>query len=428
MSLALVLTILIALATVLAGSFANPVAALFQPRLLRNPRLLIISFSSLVLWVMLLTWAGWDQTTLQAVPLYLKHAVELVGVLVGVQVVLWVGLLVREWPYGSGSAKVPKPPAECVYGGYTLLTKEKLVGRKDELNRLTSWLAGTAGFSETRVLVVHALGGMGKSALTWTWFRKGCRHTSRLAGRMWWSFYAPDSSFDSFLTHALAYFDQRDLEKVANLSFAERTRELLATLHKHQFLLVLDGLERLMVQYNRMDAANLPDELDAVTGDEQGSADQGSRSWTSTDPRKLSDDRVAEFLRSCATEGKSHILVTSRLYPADLEKQEGGLADGCAAFRLTGLSDQDALALWGSIGGKGSVAKVRPYLQELGNQPLWVKILAGEVAKFWQSPGDFDAWLEENEELNPATLRLVQRKTHILQFAFQGCQRRRSVP
>ena len=41
--------------------------------------------------------------------------------------------------------------------------------------------------------------------------------------------------------------------------------------------------------------------------------------------------------------GETRILITSRLYPADLENREGGLSPGCAEHELKGLTDADAL-------------------------------------------------------------------------------------
>ena len=81
-----------------------------------------------------------------------------------------------------------------------------------------------------------------------------------LAGRMWWSFYESDASFENFVIRALAYVTGRareDIEK--NVRPGEHEEQLLAALNHAPFLLVLDGLERILIAYRGMDATQLAD-------------------------------------------------------------------------------------------------------------------------------------------------------------------------
>ena len=105
---------------------------------------------------------------------------------------------------------IPAPPEAYIAHPYTLLQTHRLIGRQAELNLLTDWVAGkTLGVSETpRVSIFNivAIGGMGKSALTWKWFNEIAPQEMRpLAGRMWWSFYESDATFENFVIRALAY-------------------------------------------------------------------------------------------------------------------------------------------------------------------------------------------------------------------------------
>ena len=51
---------------------------------------------------------------------------------------------------------------------------------------------------------------MGKSALTWKWFNDiAPQEMKNLAGRMWWSFYESDATFENFVARALAYVTSR---------------------------------------------------------------------------------------------------------------------------------------------------------------------------------------------------------------------------
>jgi hypothetical protein len=68
---------------------------------------------------------------------------------------------------------IPAPPEPYIAHPYTLLQLRDLVGRQAELNVLTDWVANPAApaFS-ARIFCFVAIGGMGKSALTWKWFNQ----------------------------------------------------------------------------------------------------------------------------------------------------------------------------------------------------------------------------------------------------------------
>jgi len=102
---------------------------------------------------------------------------------------------------------------------------------------------------------------MGKSALTWKWFNEIAPEVMKpLAGRIWWSFYESDARFENFVIRALAYVTRRRKEEIEDILPSERESQLLAALNKEPFLLVFDGLERVMTAYARMDAARMPDD------------------------------------------------------------------------------------------------------------------------------------------------------------------------
>lgn len=104
---------------------------------------------------------------------------------------------------------------------------------------------------------VVAMGGMGKSALTWQWFNDVAPEEMKpLAGRMWWSFYESDESFENFIIRALTYTSQQPREVLRDLSPSEREEQLLAVLDREPFLVGLDGLERILTAYSRMETLN----------------------------------------------------------------------------------------------------------------------------------------------------------------------------
>ena len=122
----------------------------------------------------------------------------------------------------------------------------------------------TLGVSETpRVSIFNivAIGGMGKSAMTWKWFNEiAPQEMPPLAGRMWWSFYESDATFENFVIRALAYVTGAPGRRSRRTTKpGEREEQLLATLDRAPFLLVLDGMERILIAYARLDAARLDD-------------------------------------------------------------------------------------------------------------------------------------------------------------------------
>jgi hypothetical protein len=69
-------------------------------------------------------------------------------------------------------SEIPAPPEPYVAHPYTLLRTRGLVGRQGELSLLTDWITRPGKLGDARLLCVVAIGGMGKSALTWQWWRE----------------------------------------------------------------------------------------------------------------------------------------------------------------------------------------------------------------------------------------------------------------
>jgi tetratricopeptide (TPR) repeat protein len=323
---------------------------------------------------------------------------------------------------------IPAPPEAYIAHPYTLLQTKGLVGRRAELGLLTDWIATPgADVHGARILTIVAIGGMGKSALTWAWFHDiAPQRMKPLAGRLWWSFYESDATFENFVARALAYVARRPREEVQQLPATEREERLLAALDREPFLVVLDGLERLLVAYARLDAARLADEdLDERTAN-VFTGSSGLPTGTATAHtgqhrlRRAADARVGAFLRKLAGVRASRILISSRLYPADLQSVTGSPVPGCFAYCLPGMSDDDALGLWRGFGVGGTREALTPLFRAFDNYPLLIRALAGEVAGYRRAPGDFDRWRRDHPGFAPARLPLVQVRSHVLEFALRG--------
>jgi tetratricopeptide (TPR) repeat protein len=325
-------------------------------------------------------------------------------------------------------SNIPAPPEPFIAHPYTLLQTHKLVGRQAELNLLTDWVTRSAtSIYQSHIVNIVAIGGMGKSALTWKWFNDiAPQEMKPLAGRLWWSFYESDASFENFVTRALAYVTRRPLDEVQQIPSPDRETQLLAVLDREPFLLVLDGLERILIAYARMDAAHLSDDdYDKQTANWVANAiglpASAAQSFTGEHRlRKTADPRAGAFLRKLSTVRAARILVSTRLYPADLQMVTGEARGNCAAKFLPGLSDDDALNLWRAIGVSGSRESLLPLFHRVENHPLLIQSLASEVARYRSAPSDFDQWQKAHPGFNPFSLPLVQVKSHVLEFALRG--------
>ena len=276
-----------------------------------------------------------------------------------------------------------RPPLPYIAHPYTLLRAQDLVGRQPEINLLTDWVADAESeFYAARVLTLIAMGGMGKIALTWKWFSKVAPLEMKpLAGRLWWSFYESDATFENFVVRALAYVSRIRIDVARSMSPGEREELLLHHLTNDPYLIVLDGLERIMLAYARMDAPRLEDlpldETPAAAADDDASVPHQSKHSF----RKTADPRVGAFLRKLIGCQASRTLISSRLYPAALECPTGNLP-GTAVWLLHGLEDDDALTLWRQYGVTGSRDILQPLFRSFENYPLLIRALAGEVKRF----------------------------------------------
>jgi hypothetical protein len=93
---------------------------------------------------------------------------------------------------------------------------------------------------------------------------------------------------------------------------------------------------------------------------------------------------------------------------------------GCFSHVLRGLSDDDALGLWRELGVSGSRAELVPIFRSVESHPLLLQALASEIANYRKALSDFARWREDHPQFDPASLPLVQSRTHILEYALKG--------
>jgi len=136
--------------------------------------------------------------------------------------------------------------------------------------------------------------------------------------------------------------------------------------------------------------------------------------------RQTADPRTGQFLRRLTQVRGSRVLVTTRLFPFELQAFNGEPLPGTFVLFMPGLADDDAVALWRSAGISGARDVLVPLFRSFEGHPLLVQALAGEIARDRRSPGDFEKWKQHHPDFHPFAMPLVQRKSHVLAYALQG--------
>jgi tetratricopeptide (TPR) repeat protein len=294
---------------------------------------------------------------------------------------------------------VPHPPEFYAVPPYTLTST--FIGRRAELGELDTWAV-----SPNPVMVVEAIGGMGKSALTWEWTQRNAEENSGLAGRVWWSFYERGTSMKTFLRYVLAYVTRQTPESLRDLDTYDCGQQLLIELKRRPYLLVLDGFERVLMAYHRIDKAQVSDDHVRIEA---------------RDCINPSDGDILKRLAHCSP---SKVLVSTRLMPKVLEDPHTHQPiPGVHQIKLEGLTSNDTLAMIRRAEINGDAEAVLRFADQFGRHALILRIVCGMVTDYRLQPRNFDAWLADPRAgggLKLTELHLSQRYTHILEYAFRG--------
>jgi tetratricopeptide (TPR) repeat protein len=304
----------------------------------------------------------------------------------------------------------PWPPA-FHYVRRPYLERQAFAGRVKELDLIDSWAIGPDA-----MLLFQAIGGMGKSMLTWHWVKnRAAKVRTDWAGQFWYSFYEQGADLNDFCVQALAYIRHQPPRTFRVRGTFDLGYELRRELDAQPWLLVLDGLERVLVAYNRAGKEHMSDEDAAVVRDDLG-LDREPRSCFRPD-----DDDVLSMM---AQAGQGKLLTSSRLTPTALTTWSNQLIPGVAYVGLEGLEPEDAEQMLRHARVHGNSERIRRFLQEqFACHPLSVRAVTGQVSKFLDARGDFDRWVEHPKGgANPALIAndLRGRQNHILAQAFDG--------
>jgi len=268
---------------------------------------------------------------------------------------------------------------------------ENFTGRAKELEMLTDWLNN----DKDNLLILRALGGFGKSILTWQWFNNNV-DKQKWQTAVWWSFYEKESGFESFLAETLKHLGVEVKE-----SARQQVNDLLEALRGTNILIVLDGFERLLRQYGKMDAALQSDDDDVDIDPSQ---------------RDCSSPLTETFLRGLSGAGtKSKVLMTTRLCPRVLESADGKLLKGCRDESLSAFSPDDAVTYFHNEGIAATRAEILAVCSAYGYHPLSLSLLVGLINEDHEKRGDIEA--VKNLEIFD---NVKARRHHVLQRAYES--------
>jgi tetratricopeptide (TPR) repeat protein len=252
-----------------------------------------------------------------------------------------------------------------------------------------------------------AIGGMGKSALTWYWMTQEVLATAHneFDGVMWWSFYNGESSFTKFVDEALVYLNGQSTDVGRLPTTYDRVLELRSRLQSTRILLVLDGFERQLRDYASLNAAYRSDNV----------RDRPREARSCVDPNA---GRLLRDIAAGTTRAK--ILLTTRLPVSDLEDQVGDVLSNVLKRDLNKLAENDAIAFMHAQGvRKGTTTEIVDACAIYGNHPLSLRLLSGLITRDAKTPGDITAAPRHDVHDD-----LIQRQHHVLEQSFNVLRKR----
>jgi tetratricopeptide (TPR) repeat protein len=237
-------------------------------------------------------------------------------------------------------------------------------GRIAERTMLSKWLNED---TENRLVIVRALGGFGKSALSWQWLTHDV-DIKEYPKVLWWSFYEGDASFEHFIEETLKY-----LKLEVPQGPRPQVDELLKAMQGQKILLIMDGFERALRAYSSMNAA--------YQGDEEPKLEENQLDCVNIN--------AEIFLKGvCSLPSmKSKILITTRLTPRAV-KPRGEFLLGCHEVELTAMQKTDAVEFFHKQKIKGTHAEIEAACAPYGYHPLSLCLLAGRILKDFENSAD----------------------------------------
>ncbi|MGR8965710.1 DUF4062 domain-containing protein [Rhizobium leguminosarum] len=310
-------------------------------------------------------------------------------------------------------------PRKFIRNGYTLLEIGEAVGRDDVFAMLDLW----AEEPGRPICVMEAIGGMGKSAVSWSWANRWLeREKNRIL--IWYGFYGPGVSYRDFLINGCATITPCDPNTLQELPNSRLEDKLVDCLNRSPVLVVLDGFERQLRAYDTFDPSKLSDEeIDNRSVDFENVSTSTSGATVPVDEsrRACTNPYLGIFLKKRLRElcGASRILITTRLMPKALEMRTGGPHGRVQHLQLKGLDLPGARVLWALFNVKSSDHALQRLVRQVEGYPLVLVALAGKIRSDLHL--SYDSWIEDNPHFDTlsAVLTADEGRSQVLFYALR---------
>jgi tetratricopeptide (TPR) repeat protein len=301
------------------------------------------------------------------------------------------GGTINVFPSATTSSKPTPDTNPLWYLAHPYPMPPNFTGRLAERAMLTKWLNEDNGHP---LLIINALGGFGKSALSWHWLTHDVDST-QWQKVLWWSFYEGDASFEHFVEETLKY-----LKCEVPQSKREQVDELLKAMQLQTILLVMDGFERALRAHSSMNAAYQGDEEPKLEATQLDCVDVNAET----------------FLKSiCSLPNiKGKVLMTTRLTPRCV-KPHDELLQGCFEKELKEMDKADAVAFFHAQGIQGNRNEIEAACESYGYHPLSLRLLAGRILKDFDNPADIVVAQKLKIDGD-----LKQHQHHVLEISYNG--------
>jgi pyrimidine deaminase RibD-like protein/tetratricopeptide (TPR) repeat protein len=298
-------------------------------------------------------------------------------------------------------------------------------GRIAERASMTEWLCRRGAVGAKPVMMLTAIGGMGKSSLTWLWAKhdvageevpgiasepeeisRRCRVEpgwQRGLRILWFSFYQHEGGgdFRRFLEEAINHFSSGtiaalDYRHGGDLDYVRLTRDLLAVLRDRRSLIIWDGAERLLNEYagvNPIDIENVPVE----------------RRGAERMMRRAADIRVAQFLWGLTGQTSTKLLISTRLAFSDLDN-----VAAAGVLPLHGIDSESAVRFLQRRGIRGPARMLLEACTDYEFHPLSLSNLAAALQEDFEHTADIRGRRPEDPGVP-----VDERRRHVLALAYE---------
>lgn len=296
-------------------------------------------------------------------------------------------------------------------------------GRWQERTALSEWVCRRGEYGALPIYVLWAMGGMGKSNLTWLWAKHDVaggevpvrlEEPAEIAAKcmvpegwarplriLWFSFYKHEGGkdFNTFLEEALIHFSAgtlvpKDFAVAERIDYGAIQEEVIRILGVQRCLMVWDGAERVLNEYSTADPS-----LRLERRLEEAQAEQ-----TALRCREL---RVSQFLWNVAAQSASKLLISSRLPFEDLENR------AAATVELKGIDTTAGVTLLRAHGVAGPTSLLEQAVEEFEGHPLSLTNLTASLRNDFELTGDISG----KRPADPG-MPQDQRRRHIFALAF----------